>query len=105
MTQCKNTLRKVRNICAEAWLKEPMRPNVPQPSAHQQVGKGLSKGHKAFPTAAESSAQGDGKSSEDIDDMSEIETQQEQERITDLVNITKRMNYLARKKAELQGPI
>ena len=23
MTQCKHTLRKVRNICTEAWLKEP----------------------------------------------------------------------------------
>ena len=28
-TQSKNTLRKVRNICAEAWLKEP--PNRPLP--------------------------------------------------------------------------
>ena len=42
-----------------------------------------------------------------MDDTSEVvdEVQQEHERITDLVNITKRMNYLAKKKAELQGPI
>mmetsp|Transcript_24606 Transcript_24606/g.30673 ORF Transcript_24606/g.30673 Transcript_24606/m.30673 type:complete len:98 (+) Transcript_24606:811-1104(+) len=38
-------------------------------------------------------------------DLSEVQAQQEHERIADLVNITKRMNYLAKKKAELQGPI
>lgn len=63
----------------------------------------MNKAHKAFPTAGSVSAT-EAKSSSGID-MSEIEAQQEQERITDLVNITKRMNYLARKKAELQGPI
>ena len=64
------------------------------------------KEHKAFPTAGSIEAQAkscfsDVTGEDEEPDTSEIEAQNEQERITDLVNITKRMNYLARKKAEL----
>lgn len=88
-------LRKVNHICAEAWMKEPSKPTK------EICGK---KVHKAFPTASEVSR--DAKSSSSSDSIgSDLEAHQEQELITDLVNITKRMNYMARKKAELQGPI
>lgn len=75
-----------------------------------KTGNKLIKAHKAFPTAGSieaksQSSAGDSGGDETELDSSEIEAQNEQVRITDLVNITKRMNYLARKKAELQGPI
>ena len=70
------------------------------------MGKGLNKGHKTFPNRRNSdSSMDEDSSSSEATHNSDLEAQQEQERLVDLVNITKRMNYLAKKKAELQGPI
>lgn len=57
MTQSKNTLRKVRNLCAEAWLKEPVRAGpahgLQKMQQRHEIGgsskDGLNKGCKAFP--------------------------------------------------------
>ena len=78
-------------------------PAVQKQSQPASTSKGLTKAHKAFPQRNESASAANSWSSDM--QMSETETQHEHERITDLVNITKRMNYLAKKKAELQGPI
>ena len=70
MTQDKHTLRKVRNICADAWLKEPSKHTT---TVAVNRAQGLSKGHKAFPTAGSVEALS---SSENVD-TSDIEAQQE----------------------------
>ena len=71
------------------------------------MGRGLTKAAKQFPGhRGENSTfnASEDKNSSELN-STDFEVRQEQERVVALVNLNKRINYLARKKGELQGPI
>ena len=83
-SQAKSNLKKVRDIAANAWLKTPST-GLTRVKPHQPTWNNLSSKS----------------SSEMIQSDLDNSILKEQERMTALVNLNQRINYLARKKAEL----
>ena len=71
---------------------------------NRPIGHGLTKQAKSFPKMNENSSF---KVSEDTseENSADAEMRQEQERVIALTNLNQKINYLANKKAQLQGPI